>query len=52
MKRANYTGYTLVPGKFTFQIILTRNWSACRLHIARHEGIIPTQSNIQRIPAK
>ena len=51
-KRANYMGYALVPGKFTFQIIPTRNWSSCRLHIPRHEGIIPTQFNIHPMLSK
>lgn len=51
-KRANYMGYALVPGKFTFQIIPARNWSSCRMYILRHEGIIPTQFNIHRMPSK
>lgn len=51
-KRANYMGYALMPGKFTFQIIPTRNWNSCRLHIPRHEGIIPTQFNNHPMPSK
>lgn len=44
--------YALMPGKLKSEGIPIMKWRSCSLHMHRHEGIIPTQSNIHRMPSK